>query len=219
MTGAGLGHRNKLVAMLQPAHREIFNRTAAHIFQQRNRRFQRYDAVRRAAAERTGGDLHHSRRTGWRHQAVNHGFVLPQQRAAGRHAGKYLVDVLRLHLTRNFADHRRLVRVARAQSHGERVINPLRVFTHIGNRAGDVRVIFGEHAHQYMTFRRLINLAGVLFAPRQHVQADAVTIKIRGQFHAFFSLFKTSAMRRETISSCCAFTLRTSASIMPSFAL
>ncbi len=86
---------------------------------------------------------------------------MPQQRAAGGHAGKDLVNVLRLHLAGYFTHHRRLVRIARAQANGERVINQLRVLTHIRDRARHVRVIFGEHAHQHVAFRRLIDGAGV----------------------------------------------------------
>ena len=54
MTCAGFSYCNKLIAMLQTAHREVFNRAAAHIFQQSNRRFQRHNAVWRVAGERTG---------------------------------------------------------------------------------------------------------------------------------------------------------------------
>ena len=74
-------------------------------------------------------------------------------------------------------------------------------------------------AHQHVTFRRLVNGAGVGFRSCQHVQADAVTVKVGGQFHAFFSCPNTSLMRRYTMFSWSAFTLRTSASIIPSLAL
>ena len=50
-----------------------------------------------AAAQRAGGDLHHSRRTGWRNQTVDHRLMLAEQRAAGGHAGEDLVNMLRLH--------------------------------------------------------------------------------------------------------------------------
>ena len=217
--GAGFGDGFEFGAVLQAAHREVFDGAAAHVFQQRDGGFQRHNAIRRAAAQRAGGDLHHSRRTGGRDQAVDHRLVLPEQRAAGSHAGEDLVDVLRLHLARNLAHHRRLIRIPRAQPDGEGVINQLRVVAHIGHRAGDVRIVFGEHADQDVTFRRVVNFTGVVFAARQDVQAHAVTVKVWGQFHACFSLFRTSAMRRATTASCSAFTLRTSASIMPSFAL
>ena len=161
VTGAGFRHRFVLVTALQAAHREVFDRAAAEIFQQSNRRFHRHNAVHSCAAQRAGGDFHHPDGTGRRDQTVDHGVILPQQRATGGHAGKDLVNVLRLHLAGDLAHHRRLVRIARAQANGERVINQLRVFAHIGNGARHVRVIFGEHAHQHVAFRRLVDGAGV----------------------------------------------------------
>ena len=196
VTGAGFRHRFVLVTALQAAHREVFDGAAAEILQQGNRGFNRHNAVRSVAAQRSGGDFDHPDGAGWRDQTVDHRLILPQQRAAGGHAGKDLVNVLRLHLTGDLAHHRRLVRIPRAEADGERVINQRGVFAHVGNGARHVRVIFGEHAHQHVTFRRLVNGAGVGFRSCQHVQADAVTVKVRGQFHAFFSCPNTSQMRR-----------------------
>ena len=196
VTGAGFRHCLVFVPTRQASHREVFDGAAAKIFQQGNRGFNRHNAVRRRAAQRTGGDFHLANGAGRRDQAIDHGFTLPQQRTAGCHAGEHLVNVLRLHLTGDLTDHPGLVRIARAEAHRERIIDKLSVVAHIGNRTGDIRVIFGEHAHQHVAFRRLVNGAGVGFRSCQHVQADAVTVKVGGQFHAFFSCPNTSLMRR-----------------------
>ena len=49
---AGFGDGFKLGAVLQAAHREVFDGAAAHVFQQRDGGFQRHNAIRRAAAQR-----------------------------------------------------------------------------------------------------------------------------------------------------------------------
>ncbi len=196
VTGAGFRHRFVFVTALQATHWEVFDRAAAEILQQGNGGFHRDDAVRRLAAQRAGGDLDHADGAGRGNQAVHHGLALPQQRTAGGDAGEDLVDVLRLHLAGDFAHHRRLVRIPRAEAHGERIINQCRVFAHIRYGAVHVRVVFREHTHQHMTFCRFIDGAGIGFGSGQHVQANAVAVKIGGQFHAFFSWPNTSLMRR-----------------------
>ncbi|CNU46850.1 Uncharacterised protein [Salmonella enterica subsp. enterica serovar Bovismorbificans] len=95
--------------------------------------------------------------------------------------------MLRLYLTRDFAHHRRLVRIACPQSDGERIIDKRRIFTHIRDCACHIRIVFGEHANQHMTFRRRVDFPGVIFRTGQYVQANAIAVKVRGQFHACFS--------------------------------
>ena len=116
-------------------------------------------------------------------QAVDHRLVLPEQRAAGSHAGEDLVDVLRLHLARNLAHHRRLVLdrlpPARRRAH-YRSASRSRAYRPPRWRRPDS--FFGEHADQDVTFRRVVNFTGVVFAARQDVQAHAVTVKFGVSF-------------------------------------
>lgn len=60
VTGAGFRYRLVFVTTLKAAHREVFDRAAAKIFQQGNRGFHRDDTVRCRAAQRTGGNFHHT---------------------------------------------------------------------------------------------------------------------------------------------------------------
>ena len=106
VTGAGFRHRLVFVTAFQAAHREVLDGAAAEIFQQGDSGFNRHYAVRRFAAQRAGGDFHHADGAGRGDQTVDHGLILPQQRAAGGHAGKDLVNVLRLHLAGDFTHHR-----------------------------------------------------------------------------------------------------------------
>ncbi len=218
MLGAGLGYVLVFVLALQAAHREIFDGAAAHVLQQGDGGFHRHDAVRRCGTQWAGRNLHPADAAGRRYQAVDHAVVLAQQRAAGADAGKHLVNVLRLHLLSDQADHRRLLRIAGAQADRQRVVDQARIAQHVGHRAVDVRVVLGEHAHQHMAFRRGVDLLRVGFGAGQHVQADAVAIVVRLQLHACFSVNRF-LIQLKTVISCCSSTLRTSTSILPSLAL
>ncbi|MNY45057.1 hypothetical protein D3C86_1801330 [compost metagenome] len=88
---------------------------------------------------------------------------MSQQRAAGRHAGKHLINVLWLNLAGDFADHRRLIGIARAKPYRECVINQRGVLAHIRDGAVHIRIVFRQHAHQNMTFSRLVNRTGIRF--------------------------------------------------------
>ncbi|MNE67507.1 hypothetical protein D3C80_1631180 [compost metagenome] len=123
MLGTGFCHVLIFVLMLQATHREILNRAAAHIFQQRNRGLYRHDAIRCLSTQRPGGNLHPAHAAGRRDQAVHHGLVLLQQCTAGTDAGEYLVNMLGLDLLGDQADHIRLLGIASPQTHGKRVLD------------------------------------------------------------------------------------------------
>ena len=159
MTGAGCRDRHKLVTAFQAAHRK-------YLIELPPKSFSRAIAVSTGTMPSgvwllngpveiftlPGG-------AGWRDQTVDHGVILPQQRATGSHAGKDLIDMLRLHRAGDFTDHRRLVPIARP-SPRESALSISFAYSRISATALATSGILTIR-HQHVSFRRRINGAGV----------------------------------------------------------